>query len=149
MSSGDELVSVQMRVLWQRARDRINDALAASEFSDIRAEHLSVLQYPGPHGERPSVLAARAGMSRQAINHLVRGLEDAGYLERGPSIVPGQGRAVTLTPRGDEAIAFIRATVAALEREWAAALGDRRFEAMRSAIEDLLAAPDATARRPR
>jgi len=146
MPSGSELVSPQMRVLWQQARDRIHDALAGSEFSDIRAEHLSVLQYPGPHGERPSVLAARAGMSRQAINHLLRGLQDAGYVERGPHIDPSVGRVITLTPRGQEALKFIRATVAGLEREWAAAIGERRFEAMRSAIEDLLASREATPR---
>ena len=149
MPSGSELVSPQMRVLWQHARDRIHEALAGSEFRDIRAEHLAVLQYPGPDGERPSVLAARAGMSRQAINHLVRGLEDSGYLERGPSVYPSRGRVITLTQRGHDALVFIRATVGALEREWAAAIGERRFEAMRSAIEDLLAFRDATPpRRP-
>jgi MarR family. len=46
---------------------------------------MAVLQHPGPDGQRPSALAARSGMSRQAINHLVSHLERAGYLERYPT----------------------------------------------------------------
>ena len=138
---GTDLVSPQMRILWTQARDRIHQALASSEFSDLRAEHLSVLQYPGPDGERPAALAERSGLSRQAINHQLRGLQDAGYIERGPrSVDPGRGRVVTLTERGHAAIAFIESTVGALEREWAQAIGERRFDALRAAIEDLVAA---------
>jgi len=130
-----------MRILWTQARDRIHHALADSEFSDLRAEHLSVLQYPGPDGERPAALAERTGLSRQAINHQLRGLQDAGYIERGRSIEPGRGRrVVTLTKRGHAAIAFIESTVAALEREWAQAIGERRFETLRAAVDELVAA---------
>jgi DNA-binding MarR family transcriptional regulator len=135
------LVTPQMRILWTQARERIHEALADSEFRDIRAEHLSVLQYPGPEGVRASDLATRAGLSRQAINHQLRVLEDAGYVERGDSLLePGLGRVVTLTDRGREAIAFIQSTVGALEREWSQEIGERRFDALRAALRDLVAA---------
>ena len=77
-------IAPMMRVLWQDVRDRIHTAFA-EEGHDLRAEHLAVLQHPGPDGQRPSTLAARSGMSRQAINHLISHLERAGYLERSPT----------------------------------------------------------------
>jgi hypothetical protein len=33
---------------------------------------MAVLQFPGPDGIRPGVLAERAGMSEQAMNQLLR-----------------------------------------------------------------------------
>src|SRR6201997_4060641 len=51
-------------------------------YDDLEPAHLSVLQYPGPGGLRPSELAARLGMSKQAVNYLLGQLERLGYLER-------------------------------------------------------------------
>jgi DNA-binding MarR family transcriptional regulator len=123
-----------MRILWQEARDRIHQALATAGYDDIRAEHLAVLQYPGPDGERPSTLAARARMSRQAINHLIGHLERAGYLERRAE---GNARVVRLTPRGRKAIRRIEAAVAELEREWASDVGARRMDELRATVTQL------------
>src|SRR6185437_15633790 len=75
-------IAPMMRVLWQEVRDRIHLAFAEEGYADVRAEHLAVLQHPGPDGQRPSTLAARSGMSRQAINHLISHLEQGGYVER-------------------------------------------------------------------
>ena len=53
-------------------------------FDDLDAAHLNVFQYPGPQGARPSELAARLRISKQALNYLLGELERLDYLERRP-----------------------------------------------------------------
>ncbi len=135
-----------MRVLWQEARDRIHERLAAAGFDDIRAEHFAVLQWPGPDGERPSALAARARVSRQAVNHLVGHLQTAGYLSRETVKSAGrQVRVVRLTPRGHAVVRQMEAAVADLEREWGQDIGDARLEKLRGIVVDLHASRQARA----
>ena len=129
-----------MRVIWKEVRDRIHLAFAEEGYHDVRAEHLAVLQYPGPDGQRPSALAARSGMSRQAINHLVSHLEREGYLERYTDPVGGTARLVRLTGRGQQLYEHIEAVAAAVEAEWAQQIDARRLEDMRTTLSDLLAA---------
>ena len=63
-----------LRVLEQIHR-RIIRELNAAGFDELREPHMAVLQFPGPNGVRPSALAERAGMSKQAMNQLLRSLE--------------------------------------------------------------------------
>jgi len=62
-------------MLSQRTYRDMLEQVAAAGFDDIRLAHWPVLQWPGPEGERPSVIAERAGTSKQAINHVLRDLE--------------------------------------------------------------------------
>ena len=48
--------------------------------------HMAVLQFPGPDGVRSGTLAERAGISTQAINQLLRSLEDLGYITRSDEV---------------------------------------------------------------
>ena len=133
-----------MRVLWQEVRDRIHLAFAEEGYGDVRAEHLAVLQHPGPDGQRPSALAARSGMSRQAINHLVSHLEQAGYLER---YTDGSRRLLRLTDSGRRLYGRIEAVAATVEAEWARQVGPRRLEDLRAILSDLLTTrPDRPAK---
>jgi DNA-binding MarR family transcriptional regulator len=139
-------IAPMMRVLWQEVRDRIHLAFAEEGYGDVRAEHLAVLQHPGPDGQRPSALAARSGMSRQAINHLVSHLERAGYLERyaEPS---GSRRLLRLTESGRRLYGHIEAVAATVEAEWAQQVGPGRLEDLRAILSDLLTArPDRPAK---
>jgi DNA-binding MarR family transcriptional regulator len=127
-----------MRVLWQEVRDRIHLAFADEGYDDVRAEHLAVLQHPGPDGQRPSAVAVRAGMSRQAINHLVSHLERGGYLERYTEPSGGNARLLRLTERGRRLYERIEAVARAVEAEWAERIGPRRLEELRTILSDLL-----------
>src|SRR5947207_12334953 len=131
-------VAPMMRVLWQEVRDRIHLAFA-EEGHDVRAEHLAVLQHPGPDHQRPSALAARSGMSRQAINHLISHLERAGYIERYAEPAGGNARLVRLTRRGRQLYERMEAVAATVEAEWAQPIG-ARAEGLRTTLTDLLAA---------
>ena len=106
-------------------------------FDDLDAAHLNVFQYPGPQGTRPSELADRLRISKQALNHLLGGLERLGYLERQPHPVDRRSKRVALTQRGVAAVAVIRDAVADVETTWAKQLGPKRFDQLRGLLIEL------------
>jgi DNA-binding MarR family transcriptional regulator len=110
------------------------ERLHAHGFADFDAAYLPVFQYPGPQGERPSDLAARLGISKQALNHLLGQLEKRGYLERQPDPDDLRSKRVALTARGNSAIRVIRAAVTEIEASWAEQLGSQRFEELRALL---------------
>lgn len=125
--SGKMLIGALLRVPAQAIHRRIISELNAAGFDDLRMPHMAVLQFPGPDGVRPGLLAERAGMSKQAMNQLLRSLEALGYLAR--SDAPGEGRAriVRLTGRGRAAYAKIHEILRDVEREWTEELGREQF----------------------
>ena len=69
---------------WEAVQRHMLERLHERGFDDLDAAHLNVFQYPGPQGARPSELAARLRISKQALNYLLGELERLGYLERRP-----------------------------------------------------------------
>ena len=123
----DMLIGALLRVPAQAIHRRLIQDLNAAGFTELRLAHIPVLQYPGPDGARPSVLAERAGMSKQAMNQLLRSLEALGYVAR--SDAPGEGRAriVRFTKRGRAAYAKVHDILRDIEREWKEELGTKPF----------------------
>jgi DNA-binding MarR family transcriptional regulator len=121
------LIGALLRVPAQAIHRRIVTELNAAGFDDLRLPHMAVLQFPGPDGVRPGVLAERAGMSKQAMNQLLRSLEALGYLARSDAPDGGRARIVRLTRRGRSAYAKIHEILRDDEREWTAELGARPF----------------------
>ncbi len=128
------LIGALLRVPAQAIHRRIISALNAAGFADLRVPHMAVLQYPGPDGVRPGILAERAGMSKQAMNQLLRSLEGLGYLTRSDD--PGEGRAriVHLTKRGRAAYTKIHEILRDIEREWSTELGPRHFTQLKALL---------------
>jgi DNA-binding MarR family transcriptional regulator len=109
---------------------------------DISDAELRIFMYPGPDGRRPVDLARQCHMTRQAMNYLLAGLERRGYLERKPQ--KGQTlRLIRLTKSGRQVFACMCGSVSAVEQEWTAYLGERRFVALRRTLQDLTGWLDA------
>jgi DNA-binding MarR family transcriptional regulator len=106
-------------------------------FDDLDAAHLHVFQYPGPQDARPTELAARLRMSKQALNYLLGELERLDYLERRPDPDDLRSKRVAVTPRGVAAIGVIREAIGEMESAWAARLGAKRFADLRTLLVDL------------
>ena len=121
------LIGALLRVPAQAIQRRIIKELNLAGFEELRMPHMAVLQFPGPDGARPGTLAERAGMSKQAMNQLLRSLEDLGYIVR--SDIPDQGRArlVRFTKRGKAAYSKIHEILRDIEREWSGELGPKQF----------------------
>lgn len=122
---------------WETVRARMLERLHEHGFTDIDAAHLNVFLYPGPQGARPSELATRLGISRQALNYLLGQLERLDYLERRPDPDDHRSKRIVLSPRGQSAIPVIRNAVAEVEREWKATLGADRFAQLRNLLLEL------------
>src|SRR5580765_4329656 len=128
---GPPMIGALMRLPWEAVVERLHLALVESGFDDIERPQLGVLLWPGPEGMRPSDLAARMRITKQALNYLLGDLEQRGYVERRPDPHDRRSRRIALTDRGRSLIPVIRGAVADTEREWAAALGEERFTQLR------------------
>ena len=133
-STRDMLIGALLRVPAQAIHRRIIDGLNAGGFEELRVPHMAVLQFPGPDGVRPGALAERAGMSKQAMNQLLRSLEGLGYITR--SDVPGVGRAriIRFTKRGRAAYAKLHDILRDIEREWSNELGPKDFAQLKELL---------------
>lgn len=134
---GPPLVGAMLRAPLDAVRRRMLLRLHEQGFDDLDASHLPLLQYPGPDGARPSELAERLRVSKQALNHQLGQLERFGYLERLPDPDDQRSKRIALTPRGIALIPVIRGAVAEIEAEWSAALGPARFAQLRELLADL------------
>ena len=134
---GPPLLGALLRVPWEAVQRRLLERLHERGFSDLDAAHLRLLQYPGPQGTRPTELAARLGMSKQALNYLLGQLERLGYLERRPDPDDQRSRRIALTERGTAAGLVMRDAVAGLEDDWAEQLGRTRFAELRGLLVEL------------
>ena len=121
------MIGALLRVPAQAIHRRIITELNAAGFEELRLPHMAVFQFPGPDGVRPSVLAERAGMSKQAMNQLLRSLEDSGYIFRSKAPHEGRARIIRFTQRGRAAYAKILEILRDIEREWSAELGPKDF----------------------
>ena len=131
---GPPLIGALLRMPWETVRERMLSGLHARGYTDLVAAHLNVLQYPGPENERPSDLATRIGMTKQALNYLLGQMEQLGYLVRQGDDEDQRSRRIRLTARGRAAIAAIRDIVGEVEAEWERRLGARQF----GQLKDLL-----------
>jgi DNA-binding MarR family transcriptional regulator len=134
---GPPLIGALLRMPWEEVQRRMLERLHESGFDDLDAAHLNVFQYPGPQGARPSDLAARLRISKQALNYLLGSLERLGYLERRPDPSDLRSKRLALTPRGTAAINVIRDAVGEIETAWTQRLGPGRFAQLRSLLLDL------------
>jgi DNA-binding MarR family transcriptional regulator len=134
---GPPLIGALLRMPWEQVLRRMLVRLHEHGFDDIDAAHLNLLLYPGPQGARPSELAARRGMSKQAVNYLLGELERFGYLERHADPGDRRSKRIALTPRGEQAALTIRDAVRELEGDWQSQLGQERFSQLRSLLLEL------------
>jgi DNA-binding MarR family transcriptional regulator len=134
---GPPLLGALLRMLVEAVRERVVRRLREGGFDGLDAAHTVVLQYPGPDGWRPTDLAVRLGMSKQALNHLLGQMERLGYLERRPDPEDRRSRRIALTQRGRGAFLAIRRAVAEVEAEWAARIGPERLAELRQILVEL------------
>jgi DNA-binding MarR family transcriptional regulator len=135
------LIGALLRVPAQAIHRRLIKELNAAGFEELRVPHMAVLQFPGPDGVRPGALAERAGMSKQAMNQLLRSLEDLGYIIR--SDAPGEGRAriIRFTRRGRAAYSKVHDILRDIEQEWSAELGPRNFAQLKQLLSRVWESP--------
>jgi DNA-binding MarR family transcriptional regulator len=134
---GPPLIGALLRMPWEAVQQHILQRLHERGFGDFDPAYLTVFTYPGPQGTRPTELAARLRISKQALNYLLGELERLGYLERRPDPDDRRSKRIALTPRGTSAVPVIRDAVSELESAWARQLGPQRFARLQSLLQEL------------
>jgi DNA-binding MarR family transcriptional regulator len=146
---GPPLIGALLRRPWESVHERMLAGLRERGFSDLGPAHLSLLQWPGPDDLRPSELAARSRMSKQALNYLLGQLERLGYLQRLDDPRDQRFKRIALTDRGRRVSLAMRDIVREVESDWERQLGPERFAQLRLLLTDLnhhVAADEAPAR---
>jgi DNA-binding MarR family transcriptional regulator len=133
---GAPYIGALLRLAHQVARSRLLQALADRGLADINEAYYSLFQYPSIDGMRPSALAKRLGISKQALNHLIGQLEKLGYLKRRREGEAGHV-VVRFTERGWRVIETNIAAVRQLEADWQRQLGKQRFTIVKEALREL------------
>lgn len=104
--------------LLQEAAVSMNSAVLArvaeQGHPDIRPSHVAVFMGLEDAGTHISVLATRAGISRQAMGAIVREVEKLGYVTTASDAADRRATIVRLTARG---VAFCRLAIA-ISGEW-------------------------------
>ena len=121
-------------------RQRMSVLIHAAGFTDVTLAQCSLFRFEGPEGRRPTEIATRAGMSKQAVNDSLHHLEAHGYLLRAPHPHDGRARIVRLTDRGRALQDAIYAAGRQVEREWQEEIGEPEWGTFSRVLDRLAAA---------
>lgn len=136
-------IGALLRMAWTRFRRHMFESVRAAGYDDLQPVHVNLFRYPTIAGLRPGQLAEEAGLSKQAINDLLRQLEAMGYITLEPDPADRRARRIVLTPRGGELMECVRAAAYRIAEDWARAVGEERFEAVRRTLLDYIEAERA------
>lgn len=117
---------------------RLDAALAEAGFTDLRAAHTAPFIGLDAEGTRPSVLAARAHMTKQAMGELVDYLVQREYLERIPDPTDGRARLVRATAKGWRALQRGVEVVDAFDGWLVTSLGEAHIDRLRRDLHLIL-----------
>jgi DNA-binding MarR family transcriptional regulator len=131
-------IGALLRFLLHDVRDRIYEGVVKAGFDDVNPAHVTLFRWPGPDGRRPTEIAADAQITKQAVNDLLRDLEERGYLERHADPSDNRARIVRLTRRGKQLHKVAVGIHAQVEDEWAAELGRKDFARLRDQLDRLV-----------
>ena len=114
--------------------------VASRGFNGMTPAFASLMPLLDATGARPSTLAQRAGITKQAISQLVRELEVRGYVEQVPDSTDTRAKIVRLTKRGVALHAASAEVRLEMQSVAIAKLGKSRVSRLRRDLIELAAA---------
>jgi DNA-binding MarR family transcriptional regulator len=133
----DKHIGQLLRDAFARFEAELVAATPAFEGRELRPTHNHVLRHLDRDGTRASVIAERAGLTRQAITMIVDELEEAGVVRREPDPEDGRAKRIVYTDAGLRGFDESRARIAEIETRWKRELGAARWAELRSALDEL------------
>ena len=133
--------AVLMDAAWRAFRRELGDRMdgevrrqAAATGTQLRPSHLRLLSLTPPAGMRVTDLAARVGMTKQALGEFVATLAGVGLVEVAVDERDRRVRLVRPTPAGRRLQGVIESAFAEIERGWRERVGPERWAAFREAL---------------
>jgi DNA-binding MarR family transcriptional regulator len=105
---------------------------------ELRPKHGAVIANIDRGGTRPSVLAARAGITRPAMGELVDELEQLGYVERIADPADRRAKLIKPTAKTLTRQKLARQVNAEIESAYRQRLGDTAYRTLRRALAELV-----------
>lgn len=121
---------------FRRMRSEMEGRMAG-EAADLRSSQLRLLSLTPHEGMRVTDLAARAGMTKQALGELVSGLEGAGHVEVVTDPADRRVRLVRPTPRGRRLTVHVHREIATMEAQLSEQVGPRRWATFRAVLAEV------------
>lgn len=128
------MLGAQLRQAAEAVHHAVRTRLTAAGYDDLRPAHFALLQFPGPHNTRPTDLAARVGLRKQALNPLINDMQNMGYLRRTSTRDDGRTRLLQLTPRGMALMRIMRETLDDIDQEMTTRLGVAAYRSFQDAL---------------
>ena len=113
---------------------RLVDELHARGFDDYSPAFPVLLSNLDTSGSHIGTLARRAGVTRQAAGQLLAQIERCGYVELKASPHDTRATMVRFTARGRRMLAVVIELIEAIDKEWAALIGEKAFEQAQHAL---------------
>ena len=136
--------AVLMDMAWRAFRRQLEERVgphmrsrSAATGTRLRPSHMRLLSLTPPAGMRVTDLAARVGMTKQALGEFVATLQDAGLVEVTVDQRDRRVRLVRPTPAGQELQRVIESAIAGIERRWAAEVGPERWATFREVLAEI------------
>jgi DNA-binding MarR family transcriptional regulator len=135
------------QALFQAARvyNELAIARMRERVPEARLAHTRLMPYIDLAGTRQSVVARRAGITKQAVGQLVDELVELGYLQRRADPTDGRALLVEFTDAGLEQLIAGFDVLDAIEAELSAQLSERTLKTLQLELTRLLAALTRTA----
>lgn len=106
-------------------------------YRDLRLSYEPFITLVGDSGARLTELAARLGISKQAVNQTANQIERAGYIARTPDPADGRAKIVALTAGGRELVADGSHLLAEVEQQFVDLLGKRKINKLSKQLANL------------
>jgi DNA-binding MarR family transcriptional regulator len=140
--------AVLMELAWRAFRRNLDERMgprvvdtAAASGTQLRPSHLRLLSLTPAAGMRVTDLAARVGMTKQALGEFVATLQEAGLVEVTVDQRDRRVRLVRPTPAGRRLQQVVEAAIDEVEQGWKAAVGPHRWATFREVLTEIGAGP--------
>lgn len=106
-------------------------------YDEIRPVHLAVMRNMDMKGTRITLIAERAGVTKQAISHFVQECEQLGFVERTTDPEDGRAKIVVFTTKGRNFMKTTKSVIQSIEKEIISTLGAKKVETLRETLKEL------------
>lgn len=120
---------------WAAFERQVVERVREGGFPEFRPPHASLTRSMSLEGTRLTVLAERAGVTKQAMGQLVKEAARRGWVRVKADPSDGRAKIVVYTKKGRELAACIVGAAEGVEAELREAVGERRAGALRNALK--------------
>lgn len=122
---------------WEDAIVEIHQRLIDAGFDDVRPALRLVIRDVLTAEMRPTDLAGRLGVSKQAANDVLREFEAGGYVTLVPDPDDGRAKRIVATARGTALVQTASQISADIAERWTTRIGTQRFAEFEEVLREV------------